>query len=342
MTRKYPTFFTERNRIVIAVIGLALMIAAFFVTFYADSMPIIGGGEEHQAYFAEAGGLREGDEVRVAGVKVGNVTGIQLDGARVLVTFQAEGVTLGPATSAAVKVKTLLGQKYLAIEPHGIGELAGPIPVSNTTTPYDVNAALSDLSSTVDEIDMDRLEESLTAVAHAFRNTPESVRGMVDGLTRLSRTVASRDEELARLLSATDEVTGTLAGRTEEIGKLIEDGDALLRELAARRDAVKHMLESTAELGRQVRGLVADNRERLRPALRKLDEVAAILQRNQEHLDDALEKLGPYYRLVTATMGNGPWIDAYICGLLGPDNAPVLQNDIVRNCHPDPHTGGGR
>jgi phospholipid/cholesterol/gamma-HCH transport system substrate-binding protein len=336
--RRYPLSFAERNKVVIAIVGLLSLVLAFLVAFYADAMPVIGGGDVQHAYFAEAGGLKTGNEVRVAGVKVGKVTGIRLDGTRVEVTFRSKGVRLGDQTAAAIRVKTLLGQKYLALDPAGTKPLNGPIPEERTTTPYDVAAALSDLSTTVDQIDTVKLEKSLNVLADAFENTPASVKAMVTGLTDLSRTISTRDTQLASLFAQTKKVTGTLSARNTELGNLIDDGDALLTELTKRRAAVKAMLQGTAELGTQVRGLVADNQKQLAPALAKLDTVTAILQRNQANLDKALAEIGPYYRMLTSAMGNGRWVDAYLCGLFDSQGAPELRNDVVRDCKP----GGAR
>ena len=332
--RHFPTSFAERNKVTIAAVGLVALVLAFLTAFYAEALPVIGAGKTQHAYFSEAGGLKVGNEVRVAGVKVGKVTGVELDGTRVEVTFKTKGVELGDQTTAAVKVKTLLGQKYLALDPAGTEPLTRPIPQERTTTPYDVSSALSDLSTNLDDIDTDKLEQSMNVIADAFENTPESVRAMVTGLTDLSRTISTRDTELAELFASTKAVTGTLSDRNEELASLIDDGDALLTELSRRREAVTQMLEGTAALGTQVRGLVADNEKRLQPALAKLDRVTAILQRNQANLDKALSKLGPYYRMLTSAMGNGRWVDAYLCGLFDSTGAPVLDNDVVRDCQP--------
>jgi phospholipid/cholesterol/gamma-HCH transport system substrate-binding protein len=331
---RYPTSFAERNKIVIAVIGLAALVATFFATYYVEELPVIGGGEQHQVYLAETAGLAPDNDVEVAGVKVGEVTDVELVGDQVLVSFRAKGVELGDQTTAAVKIKTLLGQKVLALDPLGSEALDGPIPQEQTTTPYDVTAAFSDLSDNVGEIDTEQLATSLDTLAETFEDTPESVQGMVHGLTRLSRTISSRDDELDRLFEATSDVTGTLADRNDELADLVNDGNLLLTELASRREAIRTMLRSTASLGKEVRGLVKDNEEQLKPALRQLDRVSTILQRNQQHLNEALKALGPYYRMLTATMGNGRWVDSYICGLFDEDNAPVLDNDVVRDCRP--------
>ncbi len=340
MRATYPTAFAERNKISIAVVGIVLMSVVFALTFYAESLPVIGGGKTYTAHFAEAGGLKAGNEVRVAGVKVGKVTGISLDGTVVEVKFRAKGASLGDQTTAAVKVKTLLGQKFLAIDPRGRSALDGPIPVAHTTTPYDVNAAFSDLSDTVDQIDTDELEKSFDVLSDAFRDTPKSVQTMVKGLTDLSRTISSRDEQLAELLESTSSVSKTLKGRNAEFAKIFRDGSALLGELEQRRKAVTAMLDGTSRLGTQLRGLVKDNEKQLRPALAKLDKVAAILQDNQDDLDAALKRLGPYYRVLASAMGNGRWIDSYVCGLFDSAGTPVLDNSVERNC--SPKQGGGR
>lgn len=337
---RYRTAFSERNKVVVALIGIGAMLLVFLGTFYADAMPVIGGGKVYTAHFAEAGGLRSGNEVRIAGVKVGKVASIGLDGNVVEVKFRVKGVDLGDQTSAAIKVKTMLGQKYLSLDPLGRGTLSAAIPVTRTTTPYDVNAAFSDLSTTIEEIDTDRVEESFEALSKAFENTPESVQQTVTGLTSLSRTISSRDEELGDLFESTSSVTKTLADRNAEFEKIINNGSLLLGELEKRREDVKDMLEGTARLGVQLRGLVKDNEKTLKPALERLDKVSAILQRNQDNLDSALAKLGPYYRVVTSAMGNGKWVDSYICGLFDAAGAPVLENDVERTCKPA--KGGGR
>lgn len=332
--RRYPTAFAERNKIVIAVVGLLVLALAFVITFEAGSLPVIGAGAQHEAYFAEAGGLHTGDEVRVAGVKVGKVTDIKLVGDRVLVTFRTKGVTLGDQTSAAVDVKTLLGQKYLALDPAGTAPLSGPIPVDHTTTPYDVNAAFSGLATDLGQIDTAQLSKSLNVLADTFKDTPAAVRSMVAGLTALSKTISSRDTQLSELFAKTSSVSATISTHDADLAKIVDDGNQLMSVLAARRQAVSEMLQGTAALGAQVKGLVADNQAQLTPALQKLDKVSTILQQNQSNLDTAVKELGPYYRMLASAMGNGRWVDSYVCGLFDDQDAPVLQNDVTRNCHP--------
>jgi len=96
------------------------------LAFNVQKLPLIGGGTTFHAAFAEAGGLRSGDPVRIAGVTVGKVTGVDLENAHVMVTFTVRGDSrLGRDTKAAVKLQTLLGKKYLELTPTGPGQLSG-------------------------------------------------------------------------------------------------------------------------------------------------------------------------------------------------------------------------
>src|SRR5688500_15050143 len=104
------TPFRERNPVPIGAISIVVLIALLAVAFNASKMPLIGGGDTYHAAFAESGGLKSGDEVRIAGVRVGKVETVELAGDHVKATFRVKTPSqFGTETAAAIKVKTLLG-----------------------------------------------------------------------------------------------------------------------------------------------------------------------------------------------------------------------------------------
>ncbi len=337
--------FSERNPAWVAVVGTVLLVASFLATFYSESLPVIGSGSTYTAHFSEAAGLTTSSEVRIAGVKVGKVTDVRLDGTEVVVTFAVKDAWLGDRTSAAIKIKTLLGQKYVALDPDGEEPLDpdDPIPVERTTVPFDIAEATGGLATNLEEIDVEQLAESFRALSSSFEDTPKDVSAMLDGLSGLATTISSRDDELAKLLESLRNVSGTMAGLDGEVEDLLVDGDLLLAELDRRRDAMRLLMRGTRQLARQVVHVIDDNDEALAPALAKLDRVSRILQRNGDHIDEALRLLGPYYTLLTDATGTGPWVDGYLCGLFTEVDGvkrPHLDPDQPRNCHPE--EGGGR
>ena len=312
--------YSERNPLTIGAVSLTLVGLLLLAAFYSDDLPIIGSGTTYSAEFSEAAGLVSGNEVRVAGVKVGKVTNVKLDGDKVRVSFKVKDAWVGDRTTATIRIKTLLGQKYMALDPQGSLPLdpGNPIPKDRTLAPYDVNEAFNGLATTVGQIDTKQLADSFQVLSETFQGSSQSVRGALDGLSALSKTISSRDEQLAKLLGNTKDITKTLADRNAEFEKLLSDGNLLLGELRKRRDAISLLLKGTRDLSTELTGLVADNNAQLRPALEQLEKVTAMLQRNQDSLDKSLQLMAPFYRVFANTLGSGRWFDVYICGLLPP------------------------
>lgn len=311
----------DRNTLRLGIIGILVIALLLVLAFNAASLPLIGGGAQYSAAFTEAGGLRDGDDVRIAGVKVGDITGVDLEGSHVRVDFRVtEDVGFGPDTAASVRIKTLLGEKFVALEPRGSGQMeeGTQIPLERTVSSYDVITAFSDLTQTTERIDTDQLAASLDVLATEFKDTPENVRTALDGLSRLSRTIASRDERLRELLRSANSVTGTVAERNEAIDLLIRDADLLVAELDRRREAIRTLFTNTNALAKQVTGLVRDNRTELRPALEELKKVLATLQKHEDDLQATIEAMAPFTRLFANTLGNGRWFDTYVQNLTVP------------------------
>ncbi len=310
----------ERNPITIGIVGLTVIALALLAAFFSDDLPIVGGGTTYSAEFTEAAGLVPANEVRVAGVKVGKVTKVELDGDKVLVSFRVKDAWVGDRSTATIRIKTLLGQKFLALDPQGSLPMdpGRPIPRERTLSPYDVQEAFNGLATTVGQIDTKQLADSFQVLSQTFEGSAGSVRGALDGLSALSKTISSRDEQLAQLLANTKHITQTLSDRNEQFEKLLADGNLLLGELNKRRDAIGALLRGTRELSKELSGLVTDNNEQLRPALEQLDRVSTMLQRNQDTLSRGLALMAPFYRVFANTLGNGRWFDVYMCGLLPP------------------------
>jgi phospholipid/cholesterol/gamma-HCH transport system substrate-binding protein len=310
--------FRERNPVVIGAVSIAVLALLFVAAFRAQDLPLIGGGDTYYAEFEESGGLKVNDEVRLAGVRVGKVNSIELDGGKVRVGFQIKtDADMGDETRAAIKVKTILGSMFLSIEPAGDGELEeeDTIPVERTSSPYDVVDAFTGLAETSADIDTDQLAASLTTLADLTRNTPEEFRDALEGVSALSEVVASRDEEINTLLESLRRVSTVLDARDEDIIGLMRDADVLFRALLERRDAIHNILVSTVTLSRELTALVRQSRADLKPALQHLESVLAVVNKNEDNLDRSLELMAPFYRVFANVFGNGPWWDTYIANL---------------------------
>ena len=310
----------ERNPVAVAVVGLVLIALVTYIAFNANNLPLIGGGTSYTAYFTESAGLDPGNEVRVAGVTVGRVTGVSLAGDVVKVTFVVKNTWVGDASTVAIDIKTILGAKYLALDPLGAASQnpATTIPVSRTTSPYDVTQAFNELGQVLGQLNTAQLARSLETISQAFASTPPAVHESLTGLASLSQAIASQDTELYTLLQGTRKITGTIAGEDSEFQALINDGNLLLAELRLQQQSIASLLTGTEQMATQISTLVTHDNAELGPLLDKLGQVTSVLQRNQSNLNQAFALLGPYSRVVGNVLGNGRWFDAYLCGLVTP------------------------
>lgn len=311
---RMSTSFLERDPVKVALVGGLVMTVLLALAFNFPRLPIVGNGPEYRAAFTDASGLQVGEDVRVAGIKVGSVTGIELDQSHVVVSFTVKDATVGEDTRASIEIRSLLGQHYLSLTPDGPGELpaGSEIPLDRTSTPLDIVPAVTQLGETAGQIDTEQLARSFDVLADVLRDTAPEVRDTVAGLSALSRSIASRDKQIQQFFRKARSVSGVLASRDEEIGQLLADSDAVLAVLNRRSVTIRAVIDGTDELARQLSGLVADNRDTLAPMLARLRAVVRVLERNDRQLDELLRNVTVYGRLFVNVGGTGRWFDSTV------------------------------
>ena len=274
---------------------------------------LMSDSDEVTAYFTDSSGLAEGDRVEIAGIAVGRVREVEIDGRRIRVVAGVDSpVELGDRTRAAIKVGNLLGSKYLELEPRGTSALTQAIPLERTSPAYDVVSAVSDLSDTIEDIDTEQLATALDTVAKTFRGSSPQIRRAVTGVSALSRTIANRDQELHDLLAGAEQVAASLDGSKEQLSRFVRAAGLLLAEVDRRQAAIDGLIEHSAALSEQLRGLVRDNRRQIGPALANITRVVGILQAKQDELQRTVHNLATFARVFINTIGSGPWFDSYI------------------------------
>ena len=276
--------------------------------------------------------LNTGDEVQVAGMKVGSVRKIQLDGDKVRVHFDiSTKVDLGTDTSAQIKTDSILGRRALAVFSDGRGELADrTIPLDRTSVPYSLTSALGDLSDTVEAMDTDSVQDALDVLSETMEQSSPEVAGAIDGITRLSQSLNKRDEAVLDLLDKAAGTTDVLGRRNEQINQLMVDGNTLFTALDLRKRALNELVTNIDTLAQQLSGVVQDNEAQLGPALDKLERVSDLLIRNREDIDLGLRRIVPYSTALGEAVASGPWFNAYVVNL----SLGHYQQTLVRDLMP--------
>lgn len=325
--RRLRRNFSERNPLRMGIAGVLGLLLLTMAALNSGAIIQHFTTTTYKANFSDAGGLAPGDAVRVSGVTMGTVNAVTLKGDYVQVTFSVKhGGHLGAGTGAAISSATLLGTKDLTLQPAGTGSLSPgtTIPLSRTTTPYDLTQVVSTLTTQAGQVNAGQLARAFNTIAGTLKNTPPDLRSALSGVQGLSETIASRDGALTQLTQVADKVTGVLAQRTQQIRALITDGDALLATLYERRAEVRELLANVTQVADQLKGLVADNQRQLGPTLHQLEATLSLLNKNNANLTAAINGLFRYAGSLGEAVGSGPWFYAYVANIAPTNMAPLL------------------
>jgi phospholipid/cholesterol/gamma-HCH transport system substrate-binding protein len=316
--------FSERNRVIVAVVGSALLVVIALGAINFSKLPLINDHTSYGAAFADSAGLAQGDPVSVAGVDVGTISGLSLSGAHVLVSFTVQnGVHLGDRTTAAAKVLTPLGQEYLDLEPVGTGQMAAGavIPQGRTQETQTVVSTIRSGANVVQGINLQQLEKALVVTNQDLGAVPPgATSSLLKGLSQLSDVISSRSGELAQLVQNVSQLTATLHQHGTQLFSLIGQGDLVLQVLNQRHAEVDQLLKSTAALTQQLQALLAAHQAQIGPLLGDLQTVSGVLAKDGNDIEAAIPLLTAANKYLANVTGSGAFGDFVMPAALIPDN----------------------
>ncbi|MEZ0341087.1 MCE family protein [Mycobacterium sp. pV006] len=309
-------------------IGAVLVVLVIIVGLQPQQLWSMATSVRYQAVFAEAGGLSAGNEVKVSGFTVGTVSDVELEHGRAVATFAVDSaVRLGRDTTASIGIATVLGERVLDLEPAGSGSLGamGVIPLSRTGSPYSLTDAVGEFTTNTEQTDTAAINQSLDTLSDTIERIAPQLGPTFDGVSRLSKSLNSRNESLAGLLDAAANVTGVLLERSSQVNTLLLNANDLMEVLRERRYAIVNLLASTTAVAQQLSGVVADNEAELAPTLEKLNTVSEMLERNRDNIAASLKGLAKYQVTQGEAVNNGFYYNGFPANLLpGPAIQPFL------------------
>ena len=321
----------EKDPLRTGILGVFIVVCLVLISFGYTGLPFWPQGKNYSAFFGDAGGITPGSDVRIAGIRVGKVGDVELAGTSAKVNFTVDRqIVVGDQSLASIKTDTVLGQKSLWVTPKGTKE-ATVIPLGRTTTPYTINMALQDLGQNAGELDKPQLEQALKVLTDTLHDATPQLRGALDGVAALSRSLNKRDQALEQLLSHAKNVSDTLAQRADQVNKLVIDGNQLFAALDERRQSLGTLISGIRAVSQQLSGFVADNKREFGPALKQLNLVLDELLKRKEHISEALKRLPGYATALGEVVGNGPGFNINLYGL-----PPATMSEVLLDTYFQP------
>lgn len=321
------TTLEDLNHTTLGLVALALIVVLLGGLVVLTK---VGPGYKRvSADFIQAAALLPKNPVTVAGIPVGTVTGMRLNGDRVTVDMRIQNnIDVGKDSRAVIMVTTILGSRYLALHPGGGGPLPNnTIDINHTEVPYDLQQALQDLAVNYGEVDTDELANAVEVLGKQVQGLPPMIPKAMDNLKRLSTVMAERRDQVGSMLKTMDMVTATLRRQQTSIGAMVNQGQELFGEFVARRAAFHQMIGAINSLVNVLDDTIVTDRAQVDALLVNMKTLSGLLARNEGMLTSILQSAPIALRGLANATGtgnsletnfpNGLLVDSWMCAISG-------------------------
>jgi phospholipid/cholesterol/gamma-HCH transport system substrate-binding protein len=310
------------------VIFLVLTSVATYILAVTINNTSYGATRTYKAQFTDISGLNLGDDVRIAGVRVGTVTGINIskqDGGRSLsvakVDFTVQKSRPLPASvTATIRYRNLIGQRYIDIAA-GPGSpdkmLRSGDTITRTSPAVDLTVLFQGFKPLTEGLDASEINKLSLDVINALQGQGGALTSLFRELSDLTNSLADKDAVIGDVIDNLSGVLTAVGHRDQELSQLIVELRNFISGLAQDRttignaiDGINNLATSTAGLLTQVRGPLAQDVADLTPLLANLND-------NSSTLTYVIQQLPPTVAGLIRTASYGSWFNFYLCSVSG-------------------------
>lgn len=287
----------------------------------------LGSTTRYRADFTDVTGLNVGDDVRIAGVRVGSVDGIHIVGNTLAqVTFDVtSSLPLPRATQADLRYRNLVGQRYIQLVP-GPGSTAvlppgGLIPVTQTHPALDLTALFNGFEPLFQALTPADVNSLATEIVQTLQGEGGTIDQLLAHTASLTNALADRDAVVGRVIDNLSAVLGTVEQHDAGLADVVDQLQSLVAGLAAQRGAIASSLGGIETIAGQTASLLSQIRPSLQPDIGQLSAVANILATTTNGpggpntLDEYLRRFPSKLNAIIRTATYGSWFNFYLCDL---------------------------
>lgn len=307
--------------------------------------PLFGETTGYQAVLPDATGLFVNDEVKVAGVRVGRVTGISLERGEAVVSFALErDLALRSTTRTGMRWRNVLGQKYLYLYPGTEGsvlEEGDRLPSANAVGSAEVGALLNAVAPVLRAIDPAQANRFVATLNDALAGNEERVRDLLSSSAVLARDLGAADEQVGSLIENLDTVVGAVADRDDEVNALITNVASVSESLAERKGDIDALVVNLLAVQDAFNDLLEERQGDLEGAVDDLDVITTVLGQHRDDLEEGLATfpsgLAPYHQI----SAYGQWFNVRARVLCLANQQTCVRDTAVADLLSGPASGPG-
>lgn len=303
----------------------------------------------YTAVFTDVSALEKGDEVRVAGVRVGQVTGLTLQADNTMAVKFAvrSSQPVTQTTQAAVRYANLIGDRYLELTAGDSRTQGLPpdstIPNARTSPAVDLDMLLGGFKPLFRGLQPKQVNKLASDIVATLQGNGGTIRSLLTHTASLTNTLADRDHVIGQLIDRLNKVLETLGSRDEQVATMVSNLQQLVSGLASDRDRIGSALEQVDSLSSKVSGLLAEVRRPLKGTLDQIHRIATTLDENKNAVNKALDDIPEAHKRLHRISSYGTFFNMYLCSIQikvtdsdgQPMTLPVLgSNSNTPRCQP--------
>lgn len=297
----------------------------------------LGGGNplqkrgQYSAVFTDTSGIKEGQSVRIGGVKVGSVDDVRVfDNTKGLVRFSVDdGHPLPSGVRLVIRYLNLTGDRFLELR-QGAGpplKMGSVIPVEQTAPALDLDVLLAGFKPLFDGLAPDQVNELSSQLISVLQGQGGTVDSLLTHAATLTGTLADRDAVIGQTVNNLNQVLGTLDKRGPEVADTVDKVQKLTSGLAGDRERLGNSIDNSNELVQGVDKFLGATRGPLRDAVPEIDRLSQQVNEGREGINQALDTLPGAYLRISRLGSRGSTYNLFICSLrvktTGPDGSPI-------------------
>lgn len=307
----------------VAFFGVCLLFTGW-LAFTIGNIHLFQHDYELTATFDDVTGLLPNDNVKVAGVPVGKVTGISIDKGRAKVSFRVrDSVKVPSDSSASVRWRNLLGQRYVYVYPGSASTtLEDGGHIDKTQSVVELGELFNRLGPIVKALDPSKVNQFLDTITAALDGNEMKLQQAIADLATLTKGLASRDAAIGRLIENSNTVAGAIESRDAQIRTILDNLLAVTTTFSEHADVLDEATVQLSSFSRDFGTLLDDNKTQIDDTVTNLRTITDLVRSKLPQLDSALAHLDTGVQAIFRSSMYGEWLNQVIpCGAIGP--APV-------------------
>lgn len=329
-------------KVAIFTATMLLVLGCLIVTFGQFRF---GSDVTYHADFASVSRLKKGQDVRIAGIVVGNVKDIEIRDGHASVTFDvSKRFALYASTRAVIRYQDLVGNRYLEITA-GPGELrklspGATIPQTHTEPALDLDALLGGLRPVLKGLEATKVNEISNAVIELLQGKGGTLADILSSTGAFTHNLASRDQLIGDVITDLNDVLSAVDGRSAELDASVDQLQKLVSALAAGRDPIAGAIEPLASAETDLTDMLARSRRPIQGVLENTWPLATRIDERKDEINNVIEPLAEDYLRLQSLGTYGSFFNFYYCSVKIKVNGPAGSDIIIpAGGPPDPSKG---